>query len=48
MADALHVRGIVLPEEEHRDLWIVDQQGNDISQVTKSLDNYAVYVWSAV
>lgn len=24
MADALHVRGVVLPEEEHRDLWIVD------------------------
>ena len=24
MADALHVRGVVLPEEEHRDVWIVD------------------------
>ena len=24
MASALHVRGVVLPEDEHRDLWVVD------------------------
>jgi imidazolonepropionase-like amidohydrolase len=24
VADALHVRGVVLPDDEHRDLWIVD------------------------
>lgn len=24
MAEALHVRGVVLPDDEHRDLWVVD------------------------